>query len=156
MFMLSLYALSNLHGSTLGGGSVVGFPARSLSKYLVWLPLFWVAEIHLAIDYLTMQLWVCGINFFLFVLILGLFQSICCNWFALYVMFWIPLWCHLISKFYWSGVLIFMPLCSGQSLIASLCVDPATVVQFYLFLINLYCIQDLVVLWRSWEVRIWW
>ena len=60
--MLSLYALSNLHGSTLGGRSVVGFLARYLCKYLVWLPLFWDAKIHLAIDYLTMQLCICGIN----------------------------------------------------------------------------------------------
>ena len=46
-----------------------------------------------------------------------------------------------------------MPLCSGQSLVTSLCVDPATVVQFYLFLINLYCIQDLVCSLKKLEVR---
>ena len=55
MFMLSLYALSNLHGSTLGGGSVVGFLARSLSKYWVCLSLISCAEIHIAVDYFTMQ-----------------------------------------------------------------------------------------------------
>ena len=34
--------------------------------------LFWVS-----VALLTMQLWICGINFLRFVLILGLFQSIC-------------------------------------------------------------------------------
>ena len=71
-----VYALSNLHGSTLGGGSVVGFLARNLCKYWVWLPLFLDAEIHLAIDYLTMQLCICGINFFTLFLFWGYFRVI--------------------------------------------------------------------------------
>ena len=90
MFMLSLYALSNLHGSTLGGGSVVGFLARTLCKYLVWLPLSWDAEIHLAIDYLTMQLCICGINFFTLFLIWGNFRVISFVLICLIVLFWTP------------------------------------------------------------------
>ena len=88
--MLSLYALSNLHGSTLGGGSVVGFLARYLCKYWVWLPLFWDAKIHLAIDYLTMQLCICGINFFDLFLIWGNFRVILFVLICLIVLFWTP------------------------------------------------------------------
>ena len=55
---------------------VVGFLARNLCKYWVWLPLFWDAKIHLAIDYLTMQLCICGINFFTLFLFWGYFRVI--------------------------------------------------------------------------------
>ena len=70
--------------------TVVGFLARYLCKYWVWLLLFWDAEIHLAIDYLTMQLWICGINFFTLFLIWGNFRVILFVLICLIVLFWTP------------------------------------------------------------------
>ena len=79
------------------------------------------AEIHYALDCLIMQLCIC-------------FQSILCYKLLWLSVFLIPMWCHLISKFNLWCVHIFMSSFSEQSLIALLCVDPATYVLFYLIL----------------------
>ena len=96
--------------------TVVGFLARNLCKYWVWLPLFWDAEIHLAIDYLTMQLCICGINFFTLFLFWGNFRVILFVLICLIVLFWTPS-DAILQVSLTCSVIIFMFVFLGQSLV---------------------------------------